>query len=86
MGQTKDVKLIPIGNSKGVRISKALLQKYGFMDRLVLEETDRGILIRKPEDDNQLSWEDTFKAMAEEEEDWSDLDVTVMDGLADDDA
>jgi antitoxin MazE len=56
------------------------------MDRLVLEETDRGILIRKPEDDNQLSWEDTFKAMAEEEEDWSDLDITLMDGLADDDA
>jgi len=86
MGQTKDVKLIPIGNSKGIRISKALLQKYGFMDRLVLEETDRGILIRKPEDDNQLSWEDTFKAMAEEEEDWSDLDITLLDGLADDDA
>jgi antitoxin MazE len=86
MGQIKDVKLIPIGNSKGIRISKALLQKYGFMDRLVLEETDRGILIRKPEDDNQLSWEDTFKAMAEEEEDWSDLDITLMDGLADDDA
>ena len=86
MGQIKDVKLIPIGNSKGIRISKALLQKYGFMDRLVLEETDRGILIRKPEDDNQLSWEDTFKAMAQEEEDWSDLDVTLMDGLADDDS
>ncbi len=70
MRQTKDTKLIPIGNSQGIRISKPLLQKYGFMDRLVLEETDRGILIRKPDEDSQFSWEDTFKAMAQEEEDW----------------
>ena len=76
----------PIGNSQGIRISKLLLQKYGFIDRLVLEETDKGILIRKPDEDSQFSWEDTFKAMAQEEEDWSDLDVTLMDGLANDDA
>ena len=86
MRQTKDTKLIPIGNSQGIRISKLLLQKYGFIDRLVLEETDRGILIRKPDEDNQFSWEDTFKAMAQEEEDWRDLEVTLMDGLANDDA
>ena len=72
MRQTKDTKLIPIGNSQGIRISKPLLQKYGFMDRLVLEETDRGILIRKPDEDNRFSWEDTFKAMAQQEEDWRD--------------
>lgn len=71
MGQHKDTKLISIGNSQGIRISKPLLQKYGFMDRLVLEETDRGILIRKPDEDNQLSWEETFKTMAQEKEDWS---------------
>ncbi len=68
-----------IGNSQGIRISKLLLQKYGFIDRLVLEETDRGILIRKPAEDNRFSWEDTFKAMAQEEEDWRDLEVTLMD-------
>ena len=86
MRQHKDTKLISIGNSQGIRISKLLLQKYGFIDRLVLEETDKGILIRKPDEDNQFSWEETFKAMAQEEEDWSDLDVTLMDGLANDDA
>ena len=86
MRQIKDTKLIPIGNSQGIRISKPLLQKYGFIDRLVLEETERGILIRKPDEDNQFSWEETFKAMAQEEEDWRDLEVTLMDGLANDDA
>lgn len=41
-----------------------LIQKYGFTGRLVLEETDQGILIRKVEKDKQLSWEYMFKAMA----------------------
>ncbi|MCY3727450.1 MAG: hypothetical protein OXF97_00440 [Nitrospira sp.] len=49
------------------------------------------LLIRKPDEDNQFSWEKTFKAIAqeeeeEEEEDWRDLEVTLMDGLANDDA
>ena len=81
---TRDVKLVVIGNSKGIRIPKKLLQKYGFSNLLLLEETDKGLLLRKKEDD-KLSWEDTFKAMAEEKEDWSDFDTTLLDGLEDDD-
>jgi len=76
--------LFVIGNSKGIRIPKKLLQKYGFSNLLLLEETDKGLLLRKKEDD-KLSWEDTFKAMAEEKEDWSDFDTTLLDGLEDDD-
>jgi len=78
--RTRDVKLVPIGNSQGVRIPKALLQKYDLSNPLVLEETDQGILLRKKQED-KLSWEDTFKAMAEEREDWTDLDVALLDGL-----
>jgi len=47
--RTRDIKLIPIGNSKGVRLPKALLQKYGFNNSLLLEETDRGLLLRNIE-------------------------------------
>jgi antitoxin MazE len=82
--RARDVKLVPIGNSQGVRIPKALLQKYGFSNSLVLEETDQGILLRKKRED-KLSWEDTFKAMAEEGEDWTDLDATLLDGLEEND-
>lgn len=81
--RAKDVKLVPVGNSQGIRIPKALLQKYGFSDSLVLEETDQGLLLRKKQDD-KLSWEETFKAMAEEGEDWKDLDAALLDGLEDD--
>ncbi len=78
--RSRDIKLVPIGNSKGVRIPKALLQKYGLSNTLLLEETDRGLLLRK-KDSRKLSWEDTYKAMANEKEDWDDLDTTLLDGL-----
>lgn len=79
MGNVQDTKLVPIGNAMGIRISKKLLQKYGFVDQLILEETDRGILIRKSEKQIRLSWEETYKEMAQEKEDWSDFDITVGD-------
>ena len=80
--RTRDIKLVPIGNSKGVRIPKILLQKYGLENSLLLEETEKGLLLRKKED-SRLSWEDTFKAMADEKEDWDDFDTTLLDGIED---
>ena len=80
--RTRDIKLISIGNSKGVRLPKTLLQKYGFNNSLLLEETDRGLLLRNKEDD-KISWEDTFRAMASEKEDWDDFDTALLDGLED---
>ncbi len=78
--RSRDVKLVPIGNSQGVRIPKTLLQKYGLSDSLVLEETSQGLLLRKKRED-KLSWKESFRTMAEEGEDWSDFDSTLLDGL-----
>ncbi|MFP4397978.1 MAG: AbrB/MazE/SpoVT family DNA-binding domain-containing protein [Desulfonatronovibrio sp.] len=80
--RTSTVKLVPIGNSKGVRIPKALIQKYGLKDSLLLEETDKGLLLRKKEE-NKLTWEDTYKSMADEKENWDDFNAALLDGLED---
>jgi antitoxin MazE len=80
--RTRDAKIVPIGNSKGVRIPKALLQKYGLKNSLLIEETEKGLLLRNKEE-SKLSWEDTFQAMADEKEQWDDFDVTLLDGLED---
>lgn len=74
------VKLIPIGNSKGIRIPKVLREKYGWTQSITAEETDDGILLRIGQG-GKLSWKDTYRAMAAADEDWSDLDVAVADGL-----
>ncbi len=78
--RTKDIKLIPIGNSKGIRLPKKILQKYGFSESVVLEEKEEGVLLHRKED-KKLTWEETFKSMSEEKENWNDFDVTLMDGL-----
>ncbi len=82
--RSRDIKIVHIGNSMGVRLPKTLLQKYGFTHSLVLEETAQGLLLRKKLDD-KLSWADTYKAMANEGEDWNEYDHTLLDGLENDD-
>ena len=77
---TIGVKLVAIGNSRGIRIPKTLREKYGWSESIVAEETEEGILLRRDEG-GKLSWSDTFRAMAASGEDWSDLDVAVADGL-----
>ncbi len=77
---TRDVKLIAIGNSRGIRLPRALVQKYGWGDSLVLEETEQGVLIYGNER-NKLSFKETYRAMAADSEEWSGLDATVADGL-----
>ncbi len=46
----------------------------------MIEETDNGLLLRGKKE-NLLSWEETYKAMAKEEEDWDGLDTALLDGL-----
>jgi antitoxin MazE len=77
--RSRDIKIVNIGNSLGIRLPKILLQKYGFTHSLVLEETPRGLLLRKKQDD-KLSWPDTYQAMAEESENWNEYDQTLLDG------
>ena len=77
---TREVKLIAIGNSRGIRLPKELLDKYGWDDRLELEELEEGVVLRGKET-HRLSWEETYRAMAAESEDWSEFDVAMADGV-----
>jgi antitoxin MazE len=75
-----EIKVVPIGNSRGVRLPKSTLTKYSIKSSVLLEEREEGILLRS-KDDKRLSWEDTFKEMALEKEDWGDLEAATADGL-----
>jgi antitoxin MazE len=71
-----------MGKSKGIRLPEAILKRYGFSDSLLLEETAKGVLLRKKEvsDENKkISWEETYKEMAAEQEDWTDFDITLQE-------
>jgi antitoxin MazE len=64
-----------------VRLPKSVLDKYAIRDAVLVEQREEGLLLRSKRDRRLSSWEETFKAMAHEREDWSDLDGTLNDGL-----
>ena len=63
-----DISIVPIGNSKGIRLSKTLLEKYNIKDKveLILE---KGYIILKPKAEPRKGWEKAFKKMHENEDD-----------------
>jgi len=63
-----DASIIPIGNSKGIRLSKTLLEKYNIKDtvELILE---KGYIILKPKNLPRKGWEKSFKTMHENGDD-----------------
>jgi antitoxin MazE len=63
-----NVSVIPIGNSKGIRLGKALLEKYNIKDavELILE---KGYIIIKPISSPRKGWDKAFKKMHENGDD-----------------
>ena len=50
-----NARIIPICNSKGIRLSKRLLVKYGFEETVTIKEMENGILLEK-DGIGKLSW------------------------------
>lgn len=82
---SQTLKVVRIGNSRGVRLPAQLLAHYRIQDSVMVERTETGILLR-PKRDGRLSWEDTFRAMHRDKagkgDEFADLDATTADGLA----
>jgi antitoxin MazE len=77
--KTIELKIVAIGNSRGVRLPREIIERYAIKDTIVLE-IHKDALVFRNKRDKRLSWEDTFKEMAREREDWSDFEGTVADG------
>jgi antitoxin MazE len=63
-----EVSVVQIGNSKGIRFSKTILEKYNIKDKvdLILE---KGQIIIKPLSKPRKGWEKAFKEMSESKDD-----------------
>ena len=55
--------IIKIGNSRGVRLPKLILEQCGFQDEVELEIRNQELIIRSPATP-RTNWEKSFKAMA----------------------
>ena len=77
------LKVVAIGNSRGVRIPSRLLQRYRIEDELQLLETVEGLLLR-PVRSGKLSFEESFRQMAADSDAQAEaisLEGTLEDGL-----
>jgi antitoxin MazE len=63
-----ELSVIQIGNSKGFRLNKTLIEKYNIKDKveLILE---KGYIILKPVSTPRKNWEKEFKKMHENGDD-----------------
>lgn len=63
-----DISVIQIGNSKGIRLSKTLLEKYNITEKVELI-MEKGYFIIKPIAEPRSGWGKAFKQMHENGDD-----------------
>src|SRR5579884_2311370 len=79
--KTIELKVARIGNSRGVRLPAESLRRYRISGSVIMEERSDGILLRPVNiGAAKLSWEETAREMANDDEDWTDWD-SMSDGL-----
>ena len=61
-------KLISIGNSKGIRLPRAVIQQCGLGEEIELEVKKEGLLV-KPVRQLREGWEESFRQMHENGDD-----------------
>jgi antitoxin MazE len=63
-----EISVISIGNSKGIRLSKTVLEKYNIQDSLELI-LEKNYIILKPKTSPRKGWDKAFKKMHEAADD-----------------
>lgn len=63
-----EIQVVKIGNSKGIRLSKTLLERYNIRDKLEII-FEKGYLILKPVSKPRSGWEEAFKEMHDNKDD-----------------
>jgi antitoxin MazE len=59
------VKIVKIGNSKGIRIPKVFLRQTGIEDEVNLEVADNQIILKPSKRSIRKGWDNSFRKMAE---------------------
>lgn len=70
--------IIKIGNSKGLRLSKTILEKYNIKDKIEII-LEMGQIVLKPIESPRKNWEEAFKKMNAEGDDELLIDDVFTD-------
>jgi antitoxin MazE len=75
-----EVKLVRIGNSKGIRLPKSMLMQTGMTERIEIEARGHSIVL-KPIKEPRSDWEASFakgsRKLSKEDHAWLDADLVA---------
>ena len=74
-----EVPIINVGNSKGILLSKTILEKYGFVEKIEITMKQNHLEL-KPVKPPRQGWDKAFKEMHERRD-----DELLIDDILDDD-
>jgi len=77
-------KIIRIGNSRGIRLPKPILEASGITDEADVTVEDGRIVLLRPPKHPREGWAAAIEAIGGDEEDWSDWDNTSGEALEED--
>jgi antitoxin MazE len=63
-----EVSIIKIGNSKGLRLNKSILERYNITDKIELI-LEKGQIVLRPIDEPRKGWDKEFQRMHENGDD-----------------
>ncbi len=63
------LKVVSIGNSRGVRLPKLLLEQVGIDREVEVEVEGNTLILRSPKKSARAGWAKAFQSMAEKEDD-----------------
>ena len=63
------VSVVPIGNSRGIRLPKAILEQLQISDELELEVENKQIILRPISKNPRAGWEEALQGMHKNQED-----------------
>ena len=73
-----EVSIIKIGNSKGLRLSKTILERYNIKDKVEIL-LEKGQIVLKPIPKPRNNWEEAFKEMGAHKDDQLLIDDVFED-------
>jgi antitoxin MazE len=77
-------KLVRIGNSKGVRLPKPILEQSGITDEVDLKVEEGRVILMRPEKHPREGWTESIAAIGPDNEDWSDWQNMPSEALEED--
>ncbi|UTC64456.1 AbrB/MazE/SpoVT family DNA-binding domain-containing protein [Treponema sp. OMZ 788] len=63
------ISVIPIGNSRGIRFPKVILDKFSVKDKINMKITDNEIILTPVKDNPRTGWKEAFDEMHKNKDD-----------------